>query len=68
MKRYVSFCDICNSRYWLSIEMRPWAWWRRFLKFGPTYCGTTHGVILGLPFCVVIGHRRNLDGERGYDA
>ena len=64
---HISFGDICKSRYWLSIERRPWAWWRWILSFGPTYCGTTHGVCLCLPFCVVLGHRRNLDWEPGDD-
>lgn len=56
---YVSFGDICNSRYWISFELRYWAWWRCHLSFGPTYNGTTAGFCLGLPFVVVIGHIRN---------
>ena len=56
----VSFGDICKSRYWISFEPRFFAWWRWGLSFGPTYNGTTHGICLMLPFCVIIGHRREI--------
>lgn len=54
----LSFGDICESRYWLSIERRPMDWHRWLLSFGPTYNGTDRGVLLCLPFVVVIAHRR----------
>lgn len=55
-----SFGDICTSRYWLSIQRRPWAWWRWGLSFGPTYNGTTHGICLCLPCLVILGHVRSV--------
>lgn len=60
MKRYISFGDICNTKYWISFELRPWAWWRWFVGFGPTYNGTTHGVVIALPCLVILGHRREI--------
>jgi len=58
---HASIGDITESRYWLSVERKPWRWWRWGCEFGPTYCGTTHGICLMLPFCVVLGHIRDLD-------
>lgn len=57
----VSFGDICKSRYWLSIERKPFAWWRWGVFFGPTYNGTDAGFIAMTPVAVVIWHRRVLD-------
>jgi hypothetical protein len=57
-ERHISFGDICRTRYWISFELHYWAWWRWFVSFGPTYNGTTHGVVVGLPCLVIIGHRR----------
>jgi hypothetical protein len=58
-----SFGDISNSRYWLSFARRPWAWWRWHLSFGPTYNSTTGGILLCLPFLVIIGHIRDTRKE-----
>jgi len=57
-KRSLSFGDICLSRFWISFEPRPFAWWRWGLSFGPTYNGTTGGIYVAMPFLVVLGHRR----------
>lgn len=58
--RYFSFGDICNSRCWISFQFRPWASWRWWLSFKPTYQGTIRGLHIGLPFMTIIGHVRDL--------
>lgn len=60
---HYSFGDICTSRFWLSIARRPFAWWRWHVSFGPTYNGTTHGLLITTPLFVVIGHRRSVEGD-----
>lgn len=55
-----SIGDICNTTYWLSIERKPFQYVKWMLKFGPTYNGTTHGILISVPGYVVLGHRRNL--------
>lgn len=54
-----SLGDISKSRYWLSVSLRPFAWWRWWLSFSPTYNGTIFGLHIGLPFLVVLGHVRD---------
>ncbi len=54
----ISAGSITDTKYWISYESRPFKWWRWDICFRPTYNGTKAGVILMLPFCVVIGHIR----------
>lgn len=54
-----SFGDICKSRYWLSFERKPWAMWRWWIGFQPTYNGTIRGLHIGLPFMTILGHIRD---------
>lgn len=56
---HISFGDIGKSRFWISFQRRPWAWWRWWLSFRPTYMGTIRGLHIGLPFMTVIGHQRD---------
>lgn len=60
-KRCVSFGDICESRYWISFERRPLNWYRWLISFGPTYNGTTHGVVMIIPFLAIVGHIRKVE-------
>jgi len=55
-----SIGHIAESRFYLSIERKPVAWWRWFVSFGPTYNGTTHGVVWGTPWFAVLGHIRKV--------
>ena len=55
-----SFGDIVTSRAWVSFERRYFDWRRWSLGFGPTYNGTTHGVVLLTPWFTVVGHVRDL--------
>lgn len=56
-----SFGDICKTKYWLSFQRRPFAWWRWYIGFGPSYIGTTHGVCIATPWLVILGHIRDLN-------
>lgn len=57
-----SFGDITKTKYWLSFEQKPWRWSRWGFSIMPgTYCGTTKGLIIMLPFMVVLGHVRDLN-------
>jgi hypothetical protein len=60
MHRSYSLGDIARTRYWISYESRPWAWWRWYFTPGPTYNGTTAGFVWALPWAVIIGHRRDI--------
>ena len=60
MRRYFSLGDISTSRFWISFERRPFASWRWGFSLSPTYKGTIAGLYIGLPFCVILGHVRNL--------
>jgi hypothetical protein len=60
MHRSYSLGDIARTRYWVSYESRPWAWWRWYFTPGPTYNGTTAGFVWALPWAVIIGHRRDI--------
>jgi len=51
--------DISKSRIWLTVNRRPFAWWRWWFSFAPTYNGTIFGLHIGLPFMVVLGHVRD---------
>jgi hypothetical protein len=55
-----SIGDIVKSRFWISMSLRPWASWRWWLSFAPTYVGTIFGLHIGLPFLVVVGHYREI--------
>lgn len=55
-----SIGDICTSRYWISFERRPWAWWRWHWSTGPTYNGTVRGFLLCVPCLSVLAHERGL--------
>jgi hypothetical protein len=56
----MSLGDICKTKYWISIERRPFAWWRWGINFKPPYYGTTKGVLLMTPFFTILGHIRDL--------
>lgn len=56
-----SLGDITDSILWISIERKPFAYWRWQLSFGPTYVGTFAGLVVSTPCFVVIAHLRNID-------
>lgn len=56
-----SIGSITRTKYWLSIERKPFRHWRWLLSFKPTYHGTTRGLLIGTPWFVVLGHIRNTE-------
>lgn len=60
----VSFGNITETEFWISLERKPLRWWRWGLHFGPTYNGTIWGVVLMTPCIVVISHIRKESHEK----
>ena len=52
--------DIGKTKYWLSVERRPFNIRRWFLSFKPTYFGTTAGICIIFPGFSILGHIRDL--------
>lgn len=50
--------DITKTKYWITIERRPYSW-RWLLGFDKTYNGTTHGFVLVVPCFSIMGHIRD---------
>lgn len=59
---HVSIGDICTSRLYLSLQTKRTGWG---LYWGPTYNGTTHGLVMLLGAVTVLAHRRALDQAAG---
>ena len=55
-----SLGDICKTRFWISLERRPFRLGRWGVSFGPTYVGTKRGLVIMTPWVVVVGHERDL--------
>jgi hypothetical protein len=56
----MSLGDICNTKYWISIEPRYTCYRRWGLRFGPTYNGTIRGILVMTPWFTILGHVRDL--------
>lgn len=54
-----SIGSITDSRFWLSIQRRPFNIRRWFIGFGKTYVGTTHGICIIVPGFSILGHIRD---------
>ena len=61
MTRTLSLGDICDSKYYLSFEYKPWCSWRDWHKpwINPTYNGTIAGIVWQLGRIIVLGHVRS---------
>ena len=56
MKRYYSLGNICNSKLWISLELRPHCGW--MFSLGKTYNGTRAGIVASFGRGVLIAHIR----------
>jgi hypothetical protein len=54
--KYYSIGDICKSKFWASLELRPNCGFGLFL--GKTYNGTKRGIVLSFGIGVFIAHQR----------
>ena len=55
-KTIVTIGDISTIKFWLSIELRPT--YGLSFKFGRTYGGTNHGLVICFGFGMLIAHIR----------
>jgi hypothetical protein len=57
MHKNWSLGDIAKSRLYFSLEIKPSGWG---LFFGPTYNGTTHGLVACFGFGSILAHTRDI--------
>ena len=53
--------NVCNTRFWFSIESKPYRRGFWHLSFGRTYNGTYAGMVLCTPWFSILSHLRDLD-------